>query len=137
MQFRESLRAVKRGYRTPNDPAPACKCNDWAGDCVAEWHSIDVARLRKELCGKDKMPLDFEFGPCNVLIHDVFAKYEPLTSEPANVYLKVTKSHKAAPSENTSKHRIFVLCGCDKWIPIGRLAQHINYSIRRSNAENK
>jgi len=86
---------------------------------------IDMTKLRKDLCGSDKMPLDFSMEPTSVEVQCVSRSYGTSECEPVSLTLKVLKTQERTDGKKTSKHRIYVMCSCRKWIPLGRLKQHL------------
>jgi len=79
--------------------------------------------LRRQLCGHDKMPLEFSGLFENILV------WPPAPFD--RYYAGGLFTFKVLPSTPTtrrksSQHRIFVKCPqCGQFIPAGRIAQHI------------
>ena len=78
---------------------------------------VNMYALRESLCGKNKLPKDFEGTFTNQTLRDLFGNvlYD-------NATVVVTKQ---MGSGSRRPHRIFVTCpDCGRQIPAGRLAQH-------------
>jgi hypothetical protein len=83
---------------------------------VQSQYSIDVSRIRKQLCGSDYIPADFSGD------FPVIAVYDRGDNFVGCFHIVV----RLQPSEhrNPSMHRILVQCDCGRLVPIGRLLQH-------------
>lgn len=86
---------------------------------MASLPQIKVSRLRVELCGSDKMPLDF----CGNFTKHLYDTYG---NDLGEFCIVVNKGQGLENGRRKStKHRIFVGCPhCDKLLPVGRLQQH-------------
>jgi hypothetical protein len=86
---------------------------------------IDVPRLRRELAGSDKMPLDFNgewFGhPC---YHRGGRAFVGLFN--IRIVQSVPKYNKEGHCCKSSTHRVWIQCNeCHDWYPAGRWHQHM------------
>lgn len=99
---------------------------------MTQKYQIDVPRLRKELCGSDKLPLDLFIPLQSVILYDRRTKL-PI----AKMMVRVEMAQQSNRI-TTRKHRIFVLVpGEDNdlvvgsYIPVGRLMQSNAWKVYR------
>lgn len=86
---------------------------------MANLPQINVKRLRINLCGSDKMPLNFTYHD-NAELHD-------RRGNSLGVFI-VKVNAGIARVKGFSTHRIFIYCNCcGKWQSVGRIQQHRGY----------
>jgi hypothetical protein len=84
--------------------------------------SIRVPELRRIITGgKQKLPRKFtmERYMDNVPIRTFKGEYTEVG------FQVLVTQHLINPHRKSSKHRIFILCPCGRYIPAGRINQHI------------
>jgi hypothetical protein len=83
---------------------------------------VDMPRLRKILCGWDKLPLDFACERQYLQLPSYERRHS--RSEFIGGLWRVTV-HPSLDAPFRLKHRVSVQCACNRWIPAGRLHQHV------------
>lgn len=88
-------------------------------------NSINMQRLRKSLCGHDKIPKDFEGVFPATMLWDWRGNPSFVVDVFVTKQLKVLGPGWNGRFRKPSGHRIKCKCpSCGKIVPVGRLAQH-------------
>lgn len=79
-------------------------------------NQVNVSKLRKEICGSDKIPRNFTGTFPDTKLVDTLGELVCVTTVHVN---------SGGIPGCIAKHRVFCSCpNCDKFVPVGRLAQH-------------